>query len=71
MDYHANDVRLHKIGCKYCYPRNKIGVKPKKKTRKGLGEFWYSDKREELMKKARKIAVDKWYNFSTCSFCDS
>jgi len=70
VDHPTKDVKLHKISCKFCDPRNPKGVKPSSKTQNKTGEFWYSDNRNEANSKAQQIATKKRYNYSLCANCN-
>jgi len=69
VDYPTKDVKLHKINCRFCDPKNPKGVKPSSKKLNNTGEFWHSTDREETDSKAEEIAAKKGFNYSLCRTC--
>jgi len=69
VNYEIRDVKMHRISCKYCDPRRKVGVKPSSKRLNKTGEFWYSYNRNEVNSKATEIAETRGYTYRLCAFC--
>lgn len=70
VDYPTRDVKLHRICCKYCDPRRRIGVKPSSKSLNKTGEFWFSAHYKEAVSKATEIAETKGYKYQLCPLCN-
>jgi len=70
VDHPTRDVKLHKISCKFCDPKNPKGVKPSSKKLSKTGEFWYSDNLNEADSKAQVIAIKRRYKYSLCAICN-
>jgi hypothetical protein len=51
-------------------PISKVGIKPSKARESNTGEVWFSDSREEVIKKGKEIAENKGYTFVVCPICD-
>ena len=69
IDYPTKNVKLHRITCNNCNPKNSAGVKPSSKRRNKTGEFWYSDNHHEAYSKAVEISKKRGYKYSSCLRC--
>lgn len=69
FDYPIKNVKLHRITCRLCNPDNSVAVKPSSKRQNKIGEYWYSDNRQEAISKAIKISKKRGYRYSFCLRC--
>jgi hypothetical protein len=69
VDYPTKDAIVHRTSCPNVNPDNPKGIHPSIKTSTKTGEFWYSDSREETLKKVREIVRTKKLRLRFCAVC--
>ena len=69
VDYPTRNVKLHRIDCVLCNPDNPVAVRPSSKRKNKTGEFWFSDKRQEVNSKAIEVTEKRGYRYSFCLKC--
>jgi hypothetical protein len=70
VDYPTKDVIVHRTSCKHVNPDNPKGIQPSNKTSNNTGEFWYSNSREDILRKVREISQARKLKLRFCSVCD-
>ncbi|MGD2066711.1 MAG: hypothetical protein PVI43_06050 [Candidatus Bathyarchaeota archaeon] len=70
VDCPKKEVKLHTVDCMLADPISRVGIKPSKMRESNTGEVWFSDSREEVIAKGKKIAKNKGYTYIVCPICD-
>ena len=70
IEYTKKEVKHHTVDCMLADPISRVGIKPSKMRESRIGEVWFSDNREEIIKKGKEIAENKGYTFVICPICD-
>ena len=69
VDFPTTLLTIHRINCKFCDPESDLGEKPSKKIQNKSGEFWFSDKYNQIFSKAEEFTA-KGFNLSLCKLCN-
>ena len=70
VDHSKEEVKLHTVDCMLADPISTIGVKPSKARANKMGEFWFSEIRDEANSKAEETARKRGYNYLMCPICN-
>jgi hypothetical protein len=69
VDYSTNAATVHRTSCPHVNPENPKGIQPSSKTSSNAGEFWYSESREDTLKKVKDIDRTKKLRLRFCGVC--
>jgi hypothetical protein len=70
VDYPTKDIIVHRTSCKHVNPVNPNGIRPSSKSSNNTGEFWYSNSREDILRKVREISQARRLKLRFCRVCD-